>query len=321
MVALNYILFLFGIILIFSITNGEKKEIIETLEEKQYKDWFIKFRDHFQFINTASPKLKKEFIKKTKKQIIKLEKDLLDSYADTFKISNDNKETIIDPVTGSNFILSSLSKSFTDEQIYFYNKYGFLIVKNFFNSEDIIKYIPAIWHTVTLDTAIDAIIEPFLSTTNLWQSSKLVSQFLLNEKLAKASAELMNVDGVRLFQDKSFIKSPASHESPAHQDRFASLIEENNKKMINAWMPLTTNLTSNNGALLYLPMSHKNNKIIGRGHSFYPCPHALSKYNKESKKNTDLMTKDALNAGLYFYIISIYVYLSIYYNLYISLKN
>lgn len=303
---LNFILFSFCIILIISITNGEndKKEIIETSEEKQYKDWFLKFRDHFKFINAATNKEKKEFIKKTKKQIIKLDKDLLDSYSNTFKISKESKETIIDPLTGSNIILSSL-KSFTDEQVYFYNKYGFIIIKDFFNSEDIIKYIPAIWHAITLDTDIDAIIEPFLSTTNLWQSSKLVSQFLLNEKLAKAAAELMNVDGVRLFQDKSFIKSPASHESPAHQDRFASLIEENDKKMINAWMPLTTNLTSNNGALLYLPMSHQKNKIIGRGHSFYPCPHILSKYDKESKKNTDLMATDAFNAGIYFFTFKI----------------
>jgi ectoine hydroxylase-related dioxygenase (phytanoyl-CoA dioxygenase family) len=130
--------------------------------------------------------------------------------------------------------------------------------------------------------------------------SKKLSEFILNKKLARLAAELMNVKGVRLYQDKPFFKGPNENNSPPHQDRYGSLIRSEHHKMIAAWMPLSFNISTSSGALLYLPASHRKRKLFGKGFSFNPCPYTLNEPDSIWKDEVKIknMTLLALAAGM-----------------------
>jgi len=186
------------------------------------------------------------------------------------------------------------------EQIQFYKLYGFLIIKNVFNSDTIISYLSTIWTAIRTQTNSQAVRGPFITDTNLWMKSKKLSEFLLSKKLAKLAAEVMNVKGVRMYQDKPFFKGPNEANSPPHQDRYGTLVRSEHHKMIAAWMPLSFNISTKTGALLYLPGSHRKRKLYGKGFSFGPCPNALNEPDSIWKDEVKIrnMTSLAEAAGM-----------------------
>lgn len=186
------------------------------------------------------------------------------------------------------------------EQKQFYKLYGFLIVKNVFDVDSVLSYVSTIWTAIRTETDKQAVRGPFITDTNLWMKSKKLSEFILNKKLARLAAELMGVKGVRLYQDKPFFKGPDESNSPPHQDRYGSLIRSEHHKMIAAWMPLSFNISTSTGALLYLPASHRKRKLFGKGFSFNPCPYTLNEPDSIWKDEVKIknMTLLALAAGM-----------------------
>ena len=55
-------------------------------------------------------------------------------------------------------------------------------------------------------------------------------------RFAKAAAELLGVDGVRLYHDQALFKEPGGGHTPWHQDR--STGRSDTEKTITMWMPL-----------------------------------------------------------------------------------
>ena len=76
----------------------------------------------------------------------------------------------------------------------------------------------------------------FLQITNLWEHSDKVKRFVLSLRLGKIAAELMGVDGVRIYHDQALYKEPGGGFTPWHADQFYWPLANDNT--VTAWIPL-----------------------------------------------------------------------------------
>src|ERR1044072_6512851 len=60
----------------------------------------------------------------------------------------------------------------------------------------------------------------FLQVTNLWQHDDLVRQLVFSRRLAQTAAELLGVNGVRLYHDQALHKQPGGGITPWHPDQY-----------------------------------------------------------------------------------------------------
>jgi ectoine hydroxylase-related dioxygenase (phytanoyl-CoA dioxygenase family) len=76
----------------------------------------------------------------------------------------------------------------------------------------------------------------FLQVMNLWRDDAVARAFTLGRKLARLAAELMGVDGVRLYHDQALFKEPQGGITPWHSDQqYWPLATDHT---ITAWVPL-----------------------------------------------------------------------------------
>jgi ectoine hydroxylase-related dioxygenase (phytanoyl-CoA dioxygenase family) len=71
---------------------------------------------------------------------------------------------------------------------------------------------------------------------NLWEQSPLVGRFVMGQRLGQLAAELLEVDGVRLYHDQSLYKEPGGGITPAHADQYYWPL--NSDRTVTAWVPL-----------------------------------------------------------------------------------
>ena len=76
----------------------------------------------------------------------------------------------------------------------------------------------------------------FLQVMNLWEASALVREFVLGKRLGRIAAELLQVDGVRLYHDQSLYKEPGGGITPAHADQYYWPLASD--RVVTAWIPL-----------------------------------------------------------------------------------
>ena len=76
----------------------------------------------------------------------------------------------------------------------------------------------------------------FLQVTNLWEQSEQAREFVFGKRLARIAADLLEVDGVRLYHDQSLYKEPAGGFTPAHADQFYWPLASD--RSVTAWVPL-----------------------------------------------------------------------------------
>ncbi|MGH3762583.1 phytanoyl-CoA dioxygenase family protein [Actinophytocola sp.] len=76
----------------------------------------------------------------------------------------------------------------------------------------------------------------FLQITNLWRHSELVREFVFGRRLARIAAELLGVDGVRMYHDQALYKEPGGGMTPWHADQYYWPLSTD--RMITAWIPL-----------------------------------------------------------------------------------
>lgn len=77
----------------------------------------------------------------------------------------------------------------------------------------------------------------FLQVTNLWQDSEQVRRLVWSTRLARIAAELMGVDGVRLYHDQALYKEPGGGITPWHADQFYWPFV-GDQRTCTAWVPL-----------------------------------------------------------------------------------
>ena len=76
----------------------------------------------------------------------------------------------------------------------------------------------------------------FLQVMNLWRGSVIVKRFVFGQRLARIAAELMGVEGVRLYHDQSLYKEPSGGITPAHADQYYWPLASD--RTITVWIPL-----------------------------------------------------------------------------------
>jgi ectoine hydroxylase-related dioxygenase (phytanoyl-CoA dioxygenase family) len=76
----------------------------------------------------------------------------------------------------------------------------------------------------------------FLQIMNLWRQNAVVRQLTYARKLARLAADLMGVDGVRLYHDQALFKEPAGGITPWHCDQ--QYWPFSDARCVTAWIPL-----------------------------------------------------------------------------------
>ncbi len=82
----------------------------------------------------------------------------------------------------------------------------------------------------------DTYAKAFLQIMNLWARDEAVRQFTLARRFGKIAADLLGVDGVRVYHDQALFKEPGGGPTPWHQDQYYWPLDTDNT--ITMWMPL-----------------------------------------------------------------------------------
>jgi len=76
----------------------------------------------------------------------------------------------------------------------------------------------------------------FLQITNLWQRDARLRPLCLAPRLGQIAADLMQVQGVRMYHDQALCKEPGGGFTPWHADQHYWPLSNNNT--VTAWIPL-----------------------------------------------------------------------------------
>lgn len=76
----------------------------------------------------------------------------------------------------------------------------------------------------------------FLQVMNLWRENEGIQEFVFSKRLAQIAAQLMQVDGVRLYHDQALYKEASGGITPWHADQFYWPLS--NANTVTVWVPL-----------------------------------------------------------------------------------
>lgn len=131
----------------------------------------------------------------------------------------------------------------TTDQIDFFKVNGFIKIKSVLSKEAL----------DTMDAIISAEVDrlntqhlamkdrdtygkAFLQIMNIWRNSDLVKQIVFSKRLAKIAADLLEVEGVRIYHDQALYKEPGGGHTPWHADQYYWPVSS--PKTVTAWIPL-----------------------------------------------------------------------------------
>jgi ectoine hydroxylase-related dioxygenase (phytanoyl-CoA dioxygenase family) len=101
----------------------------------------------------------------------------------------------------------------------------------------------------------------FLQIFNLWRTNEVLRSYVLARRFAKVAAQLMGVEGVRIYHDQALFKEPYGGHTPWHQDQFYWPLDTD--KTITLWMPLV-DLTKEMGIMQFASGSHRKGYILSK---------------------------------------------------------
>jgi ectoine hydroxylase-related dioxygenase (phytanoyl-CoA dioxygenase family) len=76
----------------------------------------------------------------------------------------------------------------------------------------------------------------FLQVGNLWRHSDVVQRLVFSTRLAQIAAQLLGVDGVRLYHDQALYKEPGGGITPWHADQYYWPLSSD--RCCTVWIPL-----------------------------------------------------------------------------------
>ncbi len=142
-------------------------------------------------------------------------------------------------------MLQELNEPFTitEAEIAFFTENGYIKIKNVL-SPQLVQYInqcisSAVEKLNTQHLEMherDTYGKAFLQIMNIWTTSEAVKQIVFSKRLAKMAADLMSVNGVRLYHDQALFKEPSGGHTPWHADQYYWPLTT--EKTITAWIPL-----------------------------------------------------------------------------------
>lgn len=130
-----------------------------------------------------------------------------------------------------------------NDQLQFFRSNGFVKLKNVL-SPGTIAYLDEVItsEVIRLNTQHlpldkrDTYGKAFLQIMNLWTKSALVKEIVFNKRLAQLAADLLEVEGVRLYHDQALYKEPGGGHTPWHADQYYWPL--NSDRAITVWIPL-----------------------------------------------------------------------------------
>lgn len=178
-----------------------------------------------------------------------------------------------------------------------YERLGHTIVRNICTKAELDAYFPHI--AGALDKykkeklALkdrDTYHKAFIQVGNLWVRDEFVKRFVLARRFAKIAAELMQVDGVRIYHDQALFKEPGGGHTPWHQDQFYWPIESD--KCITMWMPFD-HAPIEKGSMAFASGLHKQGPLV-----HLPISDESSKWFSDYMKDNDIpLATYELNPG------------------------
>jgi ectoine hydroxylase-related dioxygenase (phytanoyl-CoA dioxygenase family) len=141
-----------------------------------------------------------------------------------------------------------------------YRRDGHLLLKHVATKEDIDAVRPMIMgvvdkiaHAGESQGRISDYSKMFTQTTNVWRQNEAIREFIFARRFARIAADLMGVNGVRLYHDQALVKEPGGKKTPWHQDYYYwPLATEHTVTM---WMPLV-DVTPEMGSMSFVLGSH-----------------------------------------------------------------
>lgn len=153
----------------------------------------------------------------------------------------------------------------TKEQIDNYDRDGHTIVRGLATAEELAVYRPVIrdivfelnHHTKPIHER-DTYGKAFIQIGNLWQKHEAARRFVLARRFAKVAADLMGVNGVRIYHDQALFKEPGGGHTPWHQDQNYWPLATHHT--ITLWMPLVP-ISEEVGSMTFVSGEHKRGFI------------------------------------------------------------
>jgi len=149
----------------------------------------------------------------------------------------------------------------TAEQIQYYQQNACIKIKQVLPSEVVNHFNSIISEKVAelnqLKTPLanrDTYGKAFLQLFNLWREGDAIKELIFSQRLAKIAANLMEVDGVRLYHDQALFKEAGGGITPWHADQYYWPLSSD--KTITAWIPLQATPLKM-GPLEFSPGSHQ----------------------------------------------------------------
>lgn len=107
----------------------------------------------------------------------------------------------------------------------------------------------------------DAYHQAFLQVANLWEEDPVVARFTCARRFAGIAAQLLGVQGVRLYHDQALFKEAGGGATPWHQDQYYWPLEGDS--CITMWMPLV-DVPEEMGVLTFASGSHRTRCLLAQ---------------------------------------------------------
>ncbi len=137
---------------------------------------------------------------------------------------------------------------------------GHAVVRSLASSDEIAVFRPAIEAAAFAHTFEKRPLEQrdtygraFLQVPNLCAHDPVVRHFVMARRFARVAAELLQVDGVRLYHDQELFKEPGGGHTPWHQDQNYWPLDTD--RTITMWMPLV-DISTEVGGMTFASGTH-----------------------------------------------------------------
>lgn len=143
-----------------------------------------------------------------------------------------------------------------------YQRDGHILLRGVATHAEIAAFLPLVRAAVErLNTetrpleARDTYGKAFLQVMNLWARDEQVRHLVFARRFARIAAELMGVEGVRLYHDQALYKEPGGGKTPWHQDQYYWPLDTD--KTITMWMPLV-DVSAEMGTMVFASGSQRH---------------------------------------------------------------
>lgn len=132
----------------------------------------------------------------------------------------------------------------TADQVEAFNRDGYIKLKHVLSPEAIAAYRPVLREVTMQHNNLKDVPmadrttyqKAFIQVTNLWRMDDRVHPLVFSKRLARIAAELLRVEGVRLWHDQALYKERSGGFTPWHADQFYWPMATD--RSVTVWIPL-----------------------------------------------------------------------------------